>query len=390
MSAPNAGGRAAPIAVVSHEASRTGAPIVLLNLWRELTLTGRWKPTFLCMTGGPLVDEFRRVGSTTVAPGSSRVAHALQRRLPEGLERSRQEILMRRWLRRQPRPAAVYLNTIAVGHLAAVARREGIPVVTHVHELEYMLSHGVAADVVSTAIEASDLLIAAAEGVRENLVARHGADSARVVTVRESIPLQLPPRDVREPQRHALGVGEDEIVVLGAGTAEWRKGADLFVQVAIRALRSQPKLRFVWVGHVRPEDLARYQHDLRLGGAQDRVAFVGESARPGDYFVAADIFCLTSREDPYPLVMLEAAAAGLPVVGFAGSGGVEEFVSPGGGVVVEYLDVEAMAIAIDRLAGDDHKRAGVAEIARGSAQGHSVMRAADAVEAVLARVVKGG
>jgi glycosyltransferase involved in cell wall biosynthesis len=64
------------------------------------------------------------------------------------------------------------------------------------------------------------------------------------------------------------------------------------------------------------------------------------------------IFALTSREDPYPLVVLEAGLSGVPVVCFQGAGGAPELVEADGGVVVPYLDIELMADSIAWLADD--------------------------------------
>jgi glycosyltransferase involved in cell wall biosynthesis len=50
---------------------------------------------------------------------------------------------------------------------------------------------------------------------------------------------------------------------------------------------------------------------------------------------------LPSREDPYPVVVLEAAAEKIPTVCFENSGGAPEFVCPDAGTVAPYLDVEA-------------------------------------------------
>jgi glycosyltransferase involved in cell wall biosynthesis len=62
-----------------------------------------------------------------------------------------------------------------------------------------------------------------------------------------------------------------------------------------------------------------------------------------------DCFVLPSREDPCPLVVLEAAATGLPIVCFKGSGGAADFVGADAGVAVPYLDIHAMAQAILEL-----------------------------------------
>ena len=52
-----------------------------------------------------------------------------------------------------------------------------------------------------------------------------------------------------------------------------------------------------------------------------------------DYYNAADVFLLTSREDPFPSVVLEAFAAGLPVVAFADTTGCEELIAEHGSLV---------------------------------------------------------
>ena len=99
--------------------------------------------------------------------------------------------------------------------------------------------------------------------------------------------------------------------------------------------------------------------DGRRLGLGDRIRFVGPLEQPAELFAAMDVFALTSREDPFPLVMLEAAAAGVPVVCFAGGGGAR-IVDPDAGRVAPYLDVAGMAAAISDLLerGEERQRMG--------------------------------
>jgi hypothetical protein len=139
-----------------------------------------------------------------------------------------------------------------------------------------------------------------------------------------------------------------------------RKGADLFVQAAARAkqlLGAARPLRFIWVGALKDEDLVRaLRQDLRKLGLEQEVKFVGELSAPHGLLARGDVFCLTSREDPFPLAMLEAAALGRPVVGFDGSGGVVEFAAAGGGKVVPYLDSDGIAEACVEWLADPARR----------------------------------
>lgn len=63
---------------------------------------------------------------------------------------------------------------------------------------------------------------------------------------------------------------------------------------------------------------------------------VKTDAKP--YFEMADVFFLSSREDPFPLVMLEAASLGIPMVGFRGTGGIEDFSKDLGSMLIDDLD----------------------------------------------------
>ena len=99
--------------------------------------------------------------------------------------------------------------------------------------------------------------------------------------------------------------------------------------------------------------------DISKLGLDGRVHFVGEVTNPADLFSVLDVFLVTSREDPYPLVMLEAAALGVPIVSFANGGSVEfagdQNDSPRA-VIVPYLDVEGMAASVAELIEDDETR----------------------------------
>jgi glycosyltransferase involved in cell wall biosynthesis len=65
-----------------------------------------------------------------------------------------------------------------------------------------------------------------------------------------------------------------------------------------------------------------------------------------------DVFMLSSREDTYPLVVVEAASLGVPTIYFDQSGGIYDFIDAQSGIRVDYLDVQAMANAIEQLKND--------------------------------------
>ncbi len=132
---------------------------------------------------------------------------------------------------------------------------------------------------------------------------------------------------------------------MGGGAHAWRKGADVFMQAAREVCRRRADAYFVWLGGS-PTDVKQLKFDRQLMNLEDRVRVTGSVRSPADYLAAADVFALTSREDPYPLIVLEAAALSKPIVCFANAGGMPEFVEDDCGCVVPYLDLQSM---VERL-----------------------------------------
>ncbi|HIF98628.1 MAG TPA: glycosyltransferase, partial [Myxococcales bacterium] len=160
---------------------------------------------------------------------------------------------------------------------------------------------------------------------------------------------------------------ESHHVVLGCGTLYPRKGPDLFIQVARKVKQSRPDMlfRFVWVGGaLTPDGVENHRHFAAEAGVDDMVEFKGEIKEVAPYFLSAEVFCLTSREDPFPLVNMEAMSFGLPVIAFSDAGGAPELIEDDAGIVVPHLDVDSMAAAIIRLAEEPDLRLKLGKRAR--------------------------
>jgi glycosyltransferase involved in cell wall biosynthesis len=124
------------------------------------------------------------------------------------------------------------------------------------------------------------------------------------------------PRSIsnRSRFREQLGISQDAVVAITVGRFDHEKGYDLLLD-ALPLLRKHPcwkSLRMLWVGdgHLRrrAEQLARL-----LSGEQ--VISFGESHEISDLLNASDFLVHPSRAEGLPLVVLEAMAKGLPVVG---------------------------------------------------------------------------
>jgi glycosyltransferase involved in cell wall biosynthesis len=160
-----------------------------------------------------------------------------------------------------------------------------------------------------------------------------------------------------------LGIPTNAKVVLGCGTIDLRKGIDHFASAARALIRNHAagqETHFVWLGggpRHRHSPFHYVTMDLQRSGIEDRVHFVGERANVEPYFMAADAALMMSREDPFPCVVHEAMACGLPMITFSDAGGAPEALADDAGIIVPYGDTDAVGRELHRLFNDvEHAR----------------------------------
>jgi glycosyltransferase involved in cell wall biosynthesis len=365
------------VLVVSHDASRTGAPMVMLRMLGGLE-PGAAELRVASLAGGPLLPQLRALGGGDV----SVLPRALDwRRTPRQLSRNvAADRLLDAWLRRVSRGCDVaYVNTGTTGRVVRALQQLGIPVVVHVHELGHWLRTRVEPADVAASV-AAERLIACAQPVARALVDEFGADEHRV-TVLPEVPGVTAERGPFNAALADLGLTRAGPLVGGSGTVDARKGPDLFLLAVAPLLRADLDLQAVWMGDKNDPSFAGWvEHDVRHMGLTGRVHFVGGLSRPADLMQGFSVLALTSREDPYPLVMLEAAALRVPVVAWAGSGGADDFLAEGRGTLVPYGDVAGFAAAVRVcLSGPDP-----AQLDRAQAHAIDDHRPEDAARRILA------
>jgi glycosyltransferase involved in cell wall biosynthesis len=257
----------------------------------------------------------------------------------------------------------VYVNTISNGALQARLAALGCPIVCHVHELAFSIQHHFGGRNLRQVLQSTQLFLSGSKAVQGYL---------ETLVPPERVTLAYPFIDVGANQQQAraakppLDVPEDAVVVGGCGLVGWRKGTDLFIHVARRVLELTAKrVVFVWIGGpLAYGEYPRLDYEAETMGIKQHLIFPGQVEATVPYFAQFDMFVLPSREDPFPLVMLDAASLAKPIVCFDGAGGTPEFVEDDAGIVVPYLDIEAMATAVTRLVDDADLRARLGETGR--------------------------
>lgn len=152
------------------------------------------------------------------------------------------------------------------------------------------------------------------------------------------------------------GVDEKDFVIGLSGVGGWRKGSDIFPMIVRRLVDKYPQVpcKFIWLGGLNKSETP---YDIEHLGIANYVITPGLVPNPMEYYKRFDVFLLTSREDPFPLVCMENAALGNPIVMFEGTSGIADLViDEQTGLHVPYLDIDAMCDAIYRLYADENFR----------------------------------
>jgi len=340
------------ILFISHDATRTGAPIALLHLMRWIKQNTNNRITILLKGGGELEEEFKSISTTYFWSYQSKVENvwkARVQRLTKKPTRYRKSIVNSL---NSIGFDLIYANTVVASDLAAELKSVlGCPAICHVHELKIMIDQAVGRNRFIVIANTIDYFIAASEAVMNNLSSNYAIPLDKIGKVYEFIPTnEITLEKTYESIKEELSIPQDAFVVGASGTLDWRKSPDLFVQVAHFTktfYKKQPY--FVWVGGGMPREFVNLRYDLERVQLLPYVKFIDSKKNPADYMQIFDVFALTSREDPYPLVCLEAANLAKPILCFNDSGGMPEFVEQDCGFIIPFLRPDLMAERISYL-----------------------------------------
>ncbi len=332
-----------------------GATRSLLRAIPELEARG-WRFVYWTAVPGAAERELRAAGAEVYGEVRLLKFSLRELRQPPGLFRRLRSTVgyLHRFDRalRQLAPDAVLGNTVGTLPELAIAHLRGFPTLLHVLEiLPGGARHVLGLRVLSWASD-EIMVPSVAAGAQIRAIGRVPRVVNTGIEVAENNPV--------EPQRTRAD-GGSAIVVGAMGQISRRKGTDVLAAAIAIARRKAPELEFRICGTPidgaeRPRAQAMLEEAVRAGGRYlGRVDPVAELPQ-------WDILVVPSREDPFPNVVLEAMAQGVPVVG-SRVGGIPEQLGDAG-VLVEPGDPIALAEAIVDLALDPARRARLAHAAR--------------------------
>jgi glycosyltransferase involved in cell wall biosynthesis len=353
----------------SHDASNSGAPILAVNIARHLSK--RYNVICLMLASGPLSDEFGPYCVSRIVPISGTIRDADPRAVAR-------RILSK--VKLQYGADYALANSVECEVLLSAARLLEIPTVALIHEFaEYTHPTRLA-----RTLTAADCTVFSSE-----LLAKSALGDVPRISEEHFI---LPQGKCSVPRRNLVqgtggyrahlqrAINPTELLCIGCGRVEMRKGVDLFIAAAAMALDRGVNARFIWVG-----DGYKPEHDLAYSiWLKDQIARSGHAnsielipALSGTeldvLYGDAHLMFLSSRLDPLPNVAIDALYSGVPVICFDRATGFAEYLRSDElleSLVVSYFDLHAATDKIIEIACDERLRSRLSE--RSTSLAHSM------------------
>ena len=346
------------ILVVSHDATRTGAPVLSLNLVQAFI--EKYNVVVLLLGGGTLHSAFQLESTAVITSTNKSQINSVIHKI---CDRFKIKFAL--------------VNSIESCFVLPSLSYNSVPTISLIHEFA---SNTRPKHAFVEAYFWSGEIVFSTKMTQENALAEHPNLVNRLTHIIPQGRCIIPAENISKLQLEAertrirylvrpVDCDKDEIVVLGAGTVNLRKGIDLFIECAARVVHAPGgnKCRFVWVGkgYDPVEDLyySVYLADqITRSGLQGRILFIDETAAIETAYEEADIMLISSRLDPLPNVAIDAMLKGRPVVCFNLTTGIADFLNNIGlrnECVADYLDTADMAKKILTLAGSEKLRISV-------------------------------
>lgn len=338
--------------IASHEASNTGAPLIILEVAKYLKYTKNENIICILCKGGSIKNMFEEHFPTYELASYSNTSIL-----------SKEFKVLLSILHEKYNVKSAYINSEGSTKLNKYIKQgTSAKVISLVHELANYYPKNDWNHISAY----SDVIIFPSKFVATQASNRNNIKEKKTMILGQGLlkPNLLPENSNRDRSRQnvlsELNLPADAKIVLGCGSKIPRKGYDLFTVTAINTLSfgATENIHFVWLGDSPlNEHIIWADRDVQLSEHSEQIHFIGNRFNSEDYFLASDIFFLTSRGDPFPCVVHEAIAAELPIVMFKNTNGHEENAELFNGHVIPHANITKASNTILEILADDNRTA---------------------------------
>ncbi|MFC1595770.1 glycosyltransferase family 4 protein [Candidatus Margulisiibacteriota bacterium] len=300
------------IFLISHQADLSGAPLSLMYLAKGLLASGKYHPVYIVPERGPLLQKLRANNIETIVLSGFK-AWQLYSRI------------------KKYNPSILHVNTAVNWYAAIIGRLCRIPVVWHIRE--DLSGHPW---LISFIVKYADRIVAISRSVRSYFPQQAWP---KIDIIYNAIDLTQYPLLSSESRFENIkdsfsnkSLADNEKINIGfAGSVEPRKGVLELIEAFSLLHEKFPQVRLHCAGRVLPVARKYYQKIegfCKRKGLKDDVIWRGSVESIADFYREMDIVVVPSLSEPFGRVVIEAMAAGKPVIG-SNCGGIPEIIKDG-------------------------------------------------------------
>jgi glycosyltransferase involved in cell wall biosynthesis len=368
--------KATNIAIISHSASLTGAPLITSALVRHLAQDNSLNIDYIFLSAHSFgrhksLASHRFAANVHVISGAAKgvliAFHALRSYFKQGYIYNPGE---KRNFVSSNRYKLVYASSIASLEAGYILKKStGAKLVLHLHEMLYWIKTTCQAnpsfakylDVVDVIIAPTPKCIASLKAVSNINAKTTVAIIPEPSNIRANASLEVPCLDLAQsdawmPINSALSSGKT--ICICNGTDSWRKGLEYFLLTAsCLNKKHNGKFHFLWISlSMSIQEKVRVEIECSHLGITDCISFMDPVEDLRKLLRVSSCYMLTSREDPMPVAALEAFAEDVPVICFEGTGAIPDMLESSKYQVVPYGNTSRFAESVCRLAFDHEAR----------------------------------
>lgn len=334
------------IIIVTHALNETGAPILALNIAKEFK-NKNYQVVVISLSDGSLEERFKKLDIPVLSLHQDVLSKKLYN--PKMFE----NIVIA--LHNKGFDKAI-TNTIISGITAPILKKYDFNIVSLIHEMGMSISLYDMKQGGRDITMYSDKIVFPDEIVYKEFKETFSEDRKKSIIRPQGL---YKTKETIEKNYNSIykkyNIPKNSKIIMGSGTADLRKGIDLFINAAqiLIQLEKDYEYHFIWTGKILNEELENwYFLQLKKYNLEERfhiIDFIKDKEEYQNLVACSDAFWLTSREDPFPSVMIEALEFGTPVLAFKNSGGANTLLDKNRGVLIEKFDVNQLAVSTHEL-----------------------------------------
>ena len=321
------------ILLIGHYGGLGSSQFLLLNIAKEL-LKQDIEVVIFIKEFDVLFDSYKELAPTFLVDSEEKIEYYIREVSKYGFQ-------------------SAITNTTPSGNLIPTLKRYDFYTISLIHELPGMIRKLNAEPFVEIIAKTADLVVFPSKYVCERFESIYKVQGKKVIQA-QGLYKSYDEFD-REKSRELLeakyDIPKDSNIILNIGTGEKRKGLDIFYEVSQEFIGKNNI--FIWVGLI-TEEMEEYIEKIKNAKNIILTGFISDKEEIMSFYAACDLFFLSSREDPFPSVVLEAFNAEKPVIAFENAGGFQDIViNDYSGYLVEYGSIDSIVDKIRLICGDE-------------------------------------